>query len=366
MLVLALMALASPAAARPKPEEPRGGRLCDAISVEGTESGQIRSIRMYSSSWAASHVRRLGKDSAFWITLHGRIRCDGFREQLAAVLLADDELVALQSHGWRIGEVVRMRVDRVAVHRVSASRGNQRISYVRPGGSAPVDGANYRAGQTLWFDRSGTTCTSAFVLRLPDARLAGLSAGHCSAGPAWAPPQYPGGPPIYVTDNVVRDRTTLGPVVQNMNLQEQGPDALVFALDGAPSAAQQIDRGAHTPHRVTGVLPGRSQRKGRVVCFTGHTSGGDRCGRIDGASTWFGRRVICVRARGKLSDHGDSGGPVYTRPVEGRVQAVGIVSRSSVGGRLRDMCYTPIQDILESFGADLPMGSFAAAGARSK
>jgi hypothetical protein len=353
MLVLVFLGPAASATARPKPDEPRGGRACNALSVEGTESGQIRAIREYSPGWAASHVRRLGRNAAFWITLHGRISCAEFRDQLAAVLLAKDELVALQSRGWRIGRVIRMRVDGVAVHRVSASKRNGRISYVRPGGAAPVDGAAYRAGQTLGFDRTQKTCTSAFVLRLADGRVAGLSAGHCSDGPAWAPPQYPGGPPIYVTDNVLRDRGTLGPVLQNMNLQEQGPDALVFALDGAPSATQQIDRGRRTPHRVTGVLPLRGQREGRTVCFTGHTSGIDRCGRIDGDSTWFGRRVTCVRAPGKLSDHGDSGGPVYTRPVGGRVKAVGIVSRSSVGGGLRDMCYTPIQAILEGFGAEL-------------
>jgi hypothetical protein len=75
-----------------------------------------------------------------------------------------------------------------------------------------------------------------------------------------------------------------------------------------PFAAQQVDRGARAPHRVTGVLALRRQRKGRVVCFTGAVSGVDRCGGIVGASTWFGRRVICARSRGRLSDHGDSGG----------------------------------------------------------
>jgi len=126
-----------------------------------------------------------------------------------------------------------------------------------------------------------------------------------------------------------------------------------------PFAAQQVDRGARAPLRVTGVLPRRLQRKGRVACFTGAVSGIDRCGPIQGASTWFGRRVICARSRGRLSDHGDSGGPVYTRPRGGAVRAMGIVSRSSVGGRLRDMCYTPIQDLLAAFDAELPTGSFA-------
>jgi hypothetical protein len=361
-LMVGALVLPPAALGAPPPDERGGGRLCNAIKVNGA-GGQVRSIVEYGSSWAASHVRRLGRNGAFWITVHGGVGCGQLRGQLASVLLARDELVALERLGWAVRRVEQMRVDGVAVHRVSATGRGKRISYVRPGGAPEVDGSIYRAGQTLEFDRTGTTCTSAFVLRLRgDGSLVGLSAGHCSEGPAYAPPQHPGGPPIYVTDTVTRERrkatTTLGPVRTNTHIQEAGPDGLVFALGNVPFAAQEIDRGARSPHRVTGVLPLSRQREGRVVCFSGATSGIDRCGRIDGASTWFGRRVICARGRGQLSDHGDSGGPVYTRPVAGRVRAVGIVTRSSIGGRLRDMCYTPIQDLLEGLYAQLPMGSF--------
>jgi hypothetical protein len=123
----------------------------------------------------------------------------------------------------------------------------------------------------------------------------------------------------------------LGPVFANLNMREHGPDGLLFELSGVRYVAQEIDRRGRTPHRVTGVLPRSRQRKGRVVCARSR----------DGA---------------KLSDHGDSGGAVYTRPVGGRVRAVGIVSRSSIGGRNRDMCFTPIQDLLEAFVAGLPTG----------
>lgn len=363
---MATLAAPADATARPAPDEPRGGRVCPAIGVETTRSGQVRAIRTYAPGWASTHVRRLGRNGAFWVTVAGRIGCRAVTSELAAVLVASDELVALQRRGWRIASVDRMRVDGVTVHHVTARKGNKRIGYARPGGAPKLSGSTYRAGQTLAFDRTGTTCTSAFVVRLADGRLAGISAGHCSAGPAYAPPQYPGGPPIYVTDTVIRHRgsakTALGQVVQNSNLEEPGHDALAFTLGNVPFAAQQVDRGARTPHRVTGVLPPSRQRKGRVVCFSGHTSGVDRCGRIEGASTWFGRHVICVRGRGTLSDHGDSGAAVYTRPRDGAVRAVGIVTRSSVGGRLRDMCYTPIQTVLESLGAHLPTGSFRVGG----
>jgi hypothetical protein len=46
-------------------------------------------------------------------------------------------------------------------------------------------------------------------------------------------------------------RQALGSVIANANLGENGPDALVFALDQVPQAAQHIDRGSLTPLRVS-------------------------------------------------------------------------------------------------------------------
>jgi hypothetical protein len=50
------------------------------------------------------------------------------------------------------------------------------------------------------------------------------------------------------------------------------------------------------------------------------------------------------------------GGPVYTRPREGPVKALGIVMASRVFFGRGDLCYTPIQTVLGAFGAELPTG----------
>ena len=41
------------------------------------------------------------------------------------------------------------------------------------------------------------------------------------------------------------------------------------------------------------------------------------------------------------------------------MRAVGILTRSSIASLGRDMCFTPIQDVLRTFAADLLPGSFA-------
>jgi hypothetical protein len=45
----------------------------------------------------------------------------------------------------------------------------------------------------------------------------------------------------------------------------------------------------------------------------------------------------------------------------GGVRAVGVLARSSVGGLLRAACYTPIQTVMATFGAELPTGTFTIA-----
>jgi hypothetical protein len=330
------------------------------MTVEGTPSGEVREIVLFSDATAIAHARRYGSNTALRISVRGSIGCDELRGELAAVLLAPDERVALELLGWRVLRVHGFRADGVGLHQVWAAQGGKRISYVRRGERPRLGRSVYRAGQSLGFPRTGSTCTSAYVLRLPiDGTLLGLTAGHCSAYPFFS---ASGVFETEIVDRVIgfrRKRVTLGPAVNNVYAGGDGPDAMEFALHDAGLAAQQVDRGNRAPHRVTGVLPLSRQRKGRAVCFTGITSGIDRCGRIHGRST-FPNPVAVICARGVRSRDGDSGGPVYTRPSRrGEVRAVGVLARSSVGGLGRDMCYTPIQTILETFGAELPIGSFA-------
>lgn len=359
-IALSALALPGTAAASPQPEDvPDGSRRCPAMTVEGTPAGEVREIVLFTDEAAIANARRYGSNTALLISVRGSIGCDELRGELAAVLLAPDERVALEVRGWRVLRVHRFRADGVGLHQVWAAQGGKRISYVRRGSQLRLGRSVYRAGQSLGFPRTGTTCTSAFVLRLPvDGTLLGLTAGHCSSYPFFSASG------VFETENVDRvigfrrTRAVLGPAVSNAYAGGDGPDAMQFALHGAGLAAQEVDRGNRAPRRVIGVLPQNRQRKGRAVCFTGITSGIDQCGRIHGQST-FPNPVPVICARGVRSRDGDSGGPVYTRPNRrGEVRAVGVLSRTSVGGLGRDMCYTPIQTILERFGAELPSGSF--------
>jgi hypothetical protein len=366
IVTLALLALAPAAPAEAQT------RRCQAIEVR--ERGN--EILTYDQVWAITHPRRFGDNAVLWTSVR-RLGCDEFRRLIVEVLLAPDELVALRSAGWRVTKIDRLRVSRVRLHQVHARRGGQRLLYVRRGRDPVASdfdaGRPYRPGQDLGFYRSPGepdrrfACTSGYVLRQPlTGTLYGLTAGHCSRYPFFDA----GG--RFQTEDAERvdlylgkrRRTALGSVISNHELLPQGPDALLFALYRVRWAAQEIDRGHGDPHRVVGLLPTHRQRKGQVVCFTGRTTGSDRCGRIytripreprPGDHGW--RRVTCARVKGT---EGDSGGPVYTRPDKrGEVRAVGIVTATrAIFGR-GDLCFTPIEAILIATGAELPTGAFA-------
>lgn len=204
-------------------------------------------------------------------------------------------------------------------------------------------------------------CTDGYVLRI-NGSACGLTAGHCSRYPLLPPGGGAWETELAERQDVFlghRRRQALGSVIANANLGENGPDALVFALDQVPQAAQQIDRGSLTPLRVSGWLPTRRHRNGLVVCFSGRTSGMQRCGRVYERLLEGRRRVVCAHVK---TTRGDSGGPVYTRPREGAVKAVGIVMASRIFFGRGDLCYTPIQTVLDAFGTDFPTGVVATSG----
>jgi hypothetical protein len=316
----------------------------------------VRSIVVIGGVSAITHARRYGTNAALWTSVRG-IGCDAARRFLATVLLAADERVALELAGWRVERIDRFRADGVRVHQTWAVQGAKRIIFVRRGDRPRVSRLVYRAGQALHFPRSDKWCSSNFVLRSRvDGSLFGLTAGHCSHYPFFDAAG------TFQTEEAQQAlgenaNVPIGSVIQNIHADGNGPDAMIFTAYGAGAAAQEIYRRDGQPHRVVGVLPLSRQRKGRVVCYAGYISGFDRCGRIKGQSTFPSRvPVTCVSVR---SDEGDSGGPVYTAPDRrGRVRAVGIVARWSIGGLGRDTCYTPIQTALQVFGAELPTGSF--------
>jgi hypothetical protein len=354
----ALSLVLLPATASAAPAERRGHGQCQAIKVEGSPTGEIRSITVISAATALPNARRYGADTALWTSYRGGIDCAQVRTLIATVLLAPDEQAAWALQGWRVRRTNGFRTDGVAVHQVWATRGGDRITYVRRGGRPRVAARVYRAGQRLGFPGGDNLCTSSFALRQKtDGMLLGLSAGHCSDYP-----RVSNG--VFETENVDRAKGdsklfTLGTAIANSYAGGDGPDAMQFTIHGAGLAAQEIQRDGGAPLRVVGVAPWSRLRKGRTVCYVGVVTGGPHCGRIHGQSS-FPQRSPVTCARGITSRKGDSGGPVFTRPNErGEVRAVGVLSRSSVGALGRDMCFTPIQIVLETFAAELPTGAFA-------
>jgi hypothetical protein len=374
-----VLALAPTASAKPPiPDDgPDGSRRCNAIVVDGTPTGQVRKITVVSGIHAMTHPRRYGGNAALWTSVRG-IGCRSMLSLMASVLLARDELVALDAWGWDVSRIDRFKTDGIQVHQVWATQGRKRIIFVRRGDAPRVSTSVYRAAQNVVFKQSPTgvyggpsACTAAYVLQLTNGPLVGLTAGHCSQHPRIAPSG------TWETETAIRFRRSyprfdyaeqpLGGVIANTLVQRHDPDALVFGLGDVGWAAQQIERGIRgnrTPFRVTGTLALRRQRKGQRVCFSGRTSGGEHCGRIYRTfeHTQLGALLICARVRTRP---GDSGGPVYTPPRNGGVRAAGIVTASfSLEGfffpkRGGNLCYTPIQRILAALGASLPTGSFA-------
>ncbi len=240
-------------------------------------------------------------------------------------------------------------------------RGTAALRVRRAGPAPDVDG--WAAGRELVFargtivggapiPRGAATCTSAFLVRLR-GRPGGLSAAHCAGlrrdervhrrNAALRRPPAPG----VVLGRVQRILTRRAPL-----------DALVLPVPTGPgrSAVPFVDRGISAPPwAVAGTA---RPLAGRAICFTGRTSGADRCGRIRGAGLAGAERLLSlqaglvVRCTTVPARQGDSGGPVYTAPAaDGTVRAVGIVTLV-VGPRSR-MCFTPLLPALDRLGARL-------------
>jgi hypothetical protein len=122
------------------------------------------------------------------------------------------------------------------------------------------------------------------------------------------------------------------------------------------TAGPVIDRGISLP--PWGVAGVARPLSGRRICFSGRTSGVDRCGRILGArarpaelafSLQLGAIVRCTTIR---AGKGDSGSPIYTAPrADGSVRAVGIAA--AVDRFSSRMCFTPLLPVLHALGARL-------------
>ncbi|CAN5213741.1 hypothetical protein BH20ACT16_BH20ACT16_10450 [soil metagenome] len=235
-----------------------------------------------------------------------------------------------------------------------ATRGLATLLIRRPGDAPDLDG--WMAGRELVFARGqlipgapapsgAAVCTSAFLIRLGTHR-GGLSAGHCAGVTKKG---------VTLRRNTALRRPpqagiVLGGVQRNL-FRLRRPrrlDALVLPVPsgaGRPSAAV-VERGLFSPPWF--VRGTARPLRGRSVCFTGRTSGADRCGKIVRSFAGTGG-LPCTNITGR---EGDSGGPVYTAPApDGTVRAIGVTTL--VVGPLQFMCFTPIGPVLAALKAEL-------------
>jgi hypothetical protein len=267
---------------------------------------------------------------------------------------------ALKAAGWTALRA-RSTKDETAYDLV-AVRGSAALRIRRRGAAPDVDG--WEAGRELIFARphivggqpvpkGAVVCTSAWLVRLPGGSLGGLSAAHCGGlrkdrtvqrryVGLRRPPQ-----PGIVLGRVKRILTRTLPL-----------DALVVPVSSTAtrSALPVIDRGVSRP--PWNVIGFARPLAGRSVCFSGRTSGIDRCGRMAGSRARGAERVLsafagfAVRCTSIRASPGDSGAPVFTTPRSGgAVRAVGIVSIILVS--TRQMCFTPLGPVLDELNARL-------------
>jgi hypothetical protein len=295
--------------------------------------------------------------------LVARVGCAGVASVIAAVAAqpAADTGAALDAAGWspvRAQQTTAGAFDVVAVRRRAVLR-------LRRQGPAPdLDG--WAAGRELLFaptrlvggrpiPHGSALCTSAFLMQW-HGTLSGLTAGHCGG--------------LRRDGSVVRPYAALRrrpqpgiPLgrVRAVVTRHAPFDALALSVPTGPtrSALPLVDRGISKPPWIVGGFA--RPLSGRRVCFTGRTSGADRCGRIVGraalstqlgALLQLGVLVICTDIAAK---EGDSGGPVYTPGRrDGTVNAVGLVTL--IAGASRRMCLTPLTPVLNRLSAALVVG----------
>ena len=283
--------------------------------------------------------------------------CDEARAVAVALkgVAPGDVETVVRAQGWTPLRVAANGFE--ASYELFALRGRAAL-WIRRRAEAPdIDG--WQAGRELLFGRQtlvggappppgAALCTSAFLIRLNGSgRMGGLSAGHCGGvtkkrttlrrNAALRRPPQPG----LVLGGVRRN-------LQRARSRDERIDALVVPVPSGPGrpSAPVIDRGIlGAPLFVVGTA---RPRIGRRVCFTGRTSGTDRCGEIVRSFPGTGG-LPCTAI---MADVGDSGAPVYTPPsADGSVRAVGVAVL--VFGFLRSMCFEPIEPVLDALNATL-------------
>ncbi len=294
-----------------------------------------------------------------------RVSCEEVAGVAAAASAAPaaESINAMTAQGWT---PYRALPSDAGEFDLVALRGKAALRLRRAGEAPDLDG--FAAGRELIFARpaivggapipnGAAVCTSAFLVRLQRGSLGGLSAAHCAGSRRDGTTQR--------RNTALRRPPAPGVVLGRVQrvVQRSAPlDALLLPAPQGVSrtATPVVDRGISRPPWI--VAGPAKTTGGRRMCYTGRTSGVDRCGTLLGRrarpverllARRGGVRVRCTTVR---AAEGDSGGPVYTRPrSDGTVRALGITTL--VFGLFRQMCFTPIQPVLDRLDATLVTGS---------
>lgn len=343
------------------------------LRSRGRLAGGLLALALVGPAHAGADARytRCPEPAGTSVVGAARTSCASVEQVAGAVAAAPagDVVSVLAGEGWTPYRALPARAGDGAQFDVVALRGKAALRIRRPGPAPDLDG--FSAGRELVFARGtivggepipegAAFCTSAFTVRLGNGSLGGLSAGHCAGqrrdgrtARSNAAERRPPGPGI-VLGRVQRYLPRSLPLDALLLPVPQGVDR---------SATAVVDRGiARPPWIVAGVA---KTTGGRPVCFTGRTSGPDRCGTIRGSSARRLERFLLsqddtlVRCTTALAAEGDSGGPVYTKArKDGTVYALGTATLViGVSGRPGPMCFTPVAPVLKELGAELVTGT---------
>lgn len=205
----------------------------------------------------------------------------------------------------------------------------------------PASAATYffNPGHPTYFGGpgSGSYCTGGYAIR-GSSGIFILTDGHCS----------PVGTTVYGTSRsfgtIAYSRWTTHDTA--LFREFSGDDAYQIVVDPVTG---------HSPGtgRITGIFPKSGLTAGTLIGKMGVTTGWTE-GSIYGTVSWHGMTAYCSHAK---TWAGDSGGPVW-RSDSGGLRAVGItVAYYPSSG---DGCFIPIQDLLDEWGAWLPVFPSAA------
>ena len=211
---------------------------------------------------------------------------------------ADGAAGVLTAANWR--PLRAQSIDDGTAYDLVATRpGRAALRIRRPGAAPDLDG--WEAGRELLLARrklvggkpppaGAVLCTSSWLVRVGD-RIGGLSAAHCGGlrrdrtvhrrNVAMRRAPQPG----IVLGRVRRILTRTRPL-----------DALLIPVPSAGNRSHLpvVDRGASRPPWVVAGIA--QPTAGRAVCFSGRTSGIDRCGTIQGNRARSAERLLSIFA----------------------------------------------------------------------